>query len=92
MIQVYSVPRTYPTFGQIKELTVNAADGEGDDAYTAFEATFSKSYSNGWSLLASYSIDRRDARNIDPRNPNEALYGIGTTGSGRCRKPTRAFG
>lgn len=44
------------------------------------ETTFSKSYSNGWSLLGSYSIDRRDARNIDPRNPNEALYGIGTTG------------
>jgi hypothetical protein len=75
-IQVYSVPRTYPGFGQIRELTVNATDGEGDDRYTAFEATFSKSYSNGWSLLASYSADHRDAKNIDPRNPNEALYGI----------------
>ena len=31
VIQVYSVPRTYPGFGQIRELTVNAADGEGDD-------------------------------------------------------------
>jgi len=76
VIQVYSVPRTYPGFGQIKELTVNAADGEGDDTYDAFEATFSKSYSNGWSLLASYSADHRNAKNIDPRNPNEALYGI----------------
>ncbi|HUQ86749.1 MAG TPA: carboxypeptidase regulatory-like domain-containing protein [Vicinamibacterales bacterium] len=80
VVQVYSVPRTYPGFGQIRELTVNAADGEGDDRYTAFETTFSKSYSHGWSLLGSYSIDRRDAKNIDPRNPNEALYGIGTTG------------
>lgn len=80
VVQVYSVPRTYPTFGQVKALTVNAAAGEGDDRYTAFETTFSKSYSHGWSLLGSYSIDRRDAKNIDPRNPNEALYGIGTTG------------
>jgi hypothetical protein len=80
VVKVYSVPRSYPTFGQIKELTVNAAPGEGDDRYTALETTFSKSYSHGWSLLGSYSIDRRDAKNIDPRNPNEALYGIGTTG------------
>jgi len=76
IVQVYSVPRTYPTFGQVSALTVNAADGEGDDRYTAFETTFSKSYSHGWSLLGSYSIDHRDAKNIDPRNPNEALYGI----------------
>jgi hypothetical protein len=76
VVQVYSVPRSYPGFGQIRELTVNAAPGEGDDRYTAFEATFSKSYSDKWSLLASYSADHRDAKNIDPRNPNEALYGI----------------
>jgi len=79
VVRVWSVPRTYPGFGQIKELTVNAADGEGDDTYNAFEATFSKSYSNGWSLLASYSADHRNAKNIDARNPNEALYGIGAT-------------
>jgi hypothetical protein len=80
IVKVYSVPRSYPTFGQIHEITTNAAPGEGDDRYNAFEATFSKSYSHGWSLLGSYSIDHRDAKNIDPRNPNEALYGIGTTG------------
>jgi hypothetical protein len=80
IVQVYSVPRSYPTFGQIQELTVNAAPGEGDDRYNAFEATFSKTYSQGWSFLASYTADHRDAKNIDPRTPNEALYGIGTTG------------
>lgn len=74
VVRVWSVPRTYPGFGQIRELTVNAADGEGDDRYTAFEATFSKGYSNGWSMLASYSADRRDIKNIKPRNPNEAAY------------------
>jgi outer membrane receptor protein involved in Fe transport len=74
VVRVWSVPRTYPGFGQIAELTVNAAPGEGDDTYNAFEATFSKSYSNGWSLLASYSADKRDILNIAPRNPNEAAY------------------
>jgi hypothetical protein len=28
----------------------------------------------GWSLLASYSVDRRDVRNFNRRNPNEAAY------------------
>lgn len=75
-IKVYSVPRSYPTFGQIRELTVNAASGEGDDRYTAMEATFNKNYANRWSMLASYTWDRRDIKNIAPRNPNEALYGV----------------
>ena len=73
-VRVWSVPRSHPGFGQISELTVNAAPGEGDDRYNAFEATFSKSYSNGWSMLASYSADKRDIRNITPRNPNDAAY------------------
>lgn len=30
--------------------------------------------SNGWSLLASYSIDRRDERKNIPLNPNQARY------------------
>lgn len=37
-------------------------------------ATSSKRYSNGWSLLASYSIDRRDERKNIPLNPNQARY------------------
>ena len=91
-VQVWSVPRTYPGFGQIKELTVNAADGEGDDRYTAFEATFSKSYSNGWSLLGSYSIDQRDAKNIDAAQSERGAlrHLVNNVGTGRCRKPTRA--
>ncbi|MCC7124813.1 MAG: TonB-dependent receptor [Acidobacteria bacterium] len=76
VIQVWSVPRSYPTFGQIQSLFVNTEGDEGNDHYTAFEATLSKRYSNGWSLLASYTADRRVVRNINPRNPNEALYGI----------------
>jgi hypothetical protein len=74
IVQVWSVPSTYPTFGQVIRLTTNTEPGEGEDKYWAFETTASKRYANGWSLLASYSIDRRDVRNINPRNPNEAAY------------------
>ncbi|HYU80320.1 MAG TPA: carboxypeptidase regulatory-like domain-containing protein [Vicinamibacterales bacterium] len=81
VVEVWSVPRSYPTFGQVIRLTTNTEPGEGEDKYWAFETTASKRYSNGWSLLASYSIDRRDVRNFKPRNPNEALYGQ-SNGSG----------
>jgi hypothetical protein len=74
IVQVWSVPSTYPTFGQVIRLTTNTAPGEGEDKYWAFETTASKRYANGWSMLASYSIDRRDVKNINPRNPNEAAY------------------
>jgi hypothetical protein len=73
-VEVWSVPRSYPTFGQVIRLTTATEPGEGEDKYWAFETTASKRYANGWSMLASYSIDRRDARNIHPRNPNEAAY------------------
>ncbi|HJU41176.1 MAG TPA: hypothetical protein VJ691_00120, partial [Vicinamibacterales bacterium] len=82
VLEVWSVPRTYPTFGQVNQFTTNTEPGEGEDRYTAFEATASKHYSNGWSLLGSYSIDRRDVRNINSRNPNEAKYrAISTNGN-----------
>ena len=74
VVQVWSVPRSYPRFGQVQSLFTNAAPGEGDDRFTAFETTFSKSHSHGWSMLASYQIDKRDVKNIAPRNPNEAKY------------------
>jgi hypothetical protein len=80
IVEVWSVPRSYPTFGQVIRLTTATEPGEGEDRYWAFESTASKRYSSGWSLLASYSIDRRDVRNIRPRNPNEARYPQSTDG------------
>ena len=74
IVEVWSVPRTHPGFGQIQRLTVNTAPGEGEDKYWAFETTASKRYSSGWSFLASYSWDRRDVRNNEPLNPNQARY------------------
>lgn len=73
VIEVWSVPRSWPTFGQVQSFFTNTGP-EADDRYNAFEVTASKSYSNGWSLLGSYSIDRRTVRNPAPRNPNEARY------------------
>lgn len=75
--QIRSAPRTYPGFGQVQSRFVNTAGDEGNDTYRAFETTFSKAHTHGWSLLALYVIDRRNVeKDIDPRNPNEALYGI----------------
>jgi hypothetical protein len=73
VIEVWSVPRSWPTFGHVQTYFTNTGP-EANDRYTAFEMTASKSYSNGWSMLASYSIDRRDVRNPAPRDPNEARY------------------
>ena len=84
VVQVWSVPRTYPGFGQIQRADRQRGPGEGDDRYTAFETTFSKSYSNGWSLLGSYSIDKRDVKNIDAAQPERGLgtynWALGTAG------------
>lgn len=74
IVEVWSVPRSHPNFGTQRTLVTNTAPGEGEDRYWAFESTASKRYANGWSLLASYSIDRRDVRNNAPLNPNEARY------------------
>lgn len=74
-LTVYSVPRTYPGFGQNVERIVQA---DGNNRYHAFGVTFNKQLSNKWSFLFSYDTDYRDLRDNSPRNPNEALYGPGT--------------
>jgi hypothetical protein len=74
-LTVWSVPRTYPTFGQNIERIVQA---EGDNRYHALGVTFNKQYANNWSFLFSFDTDYRDLRDNAPRNPNEALYGPGT--------------
>lgn len=69
-VSVWSVPRSYPTQGQINTLVVNNRDGEGSDQYTAYEATFNKQYADGWSYLGSYTISLRHENDADPLNPN----------------------
>lgn len=73
-IYAWSVPRTYPTFGQVNKLITNVADGEGDARYWAYEGTFSKQYSNGWSFLLNGTVDLAKIETLLPINPNEELY------------------
>jgi hypothetical protein len=73
-VDVWSVPRTYPTFGQINRFTTNTEPNEGEDKYWAIESTVSKRLSGGWSFLGSYTWDRRDVVNNTPLNPNQARY------------------
>lgn len=74
VMSAWSVPRTFVGFNQVDRLITNLKDGEGGTNYTAYEATFSKQRSNGWSLLASGVIDAADARNPTPQNPNQERY------------------
>jgi hypothetical protein len=71
-LTIWSVPRTYPGFGQNVERIVQAT---GNNRYHAMGVTFNKQYSDNWSFLASFDADYRDLRDNAPRNPNEALYG-----------------
>jgi hypothetical protein len=74
-IVVYSVPRTYPTFGQNIERRVQA---NGNNRYHAMGVTLNRQFSDRYSFLVSLDSDYRDLRDNSPRNPNEALYGPGT--------------
>jgi hypothetical protein len=76
-IVIYSVPRTFPTFGQSNELITQLTSDESRNKYDAFGVTLNKQYSHNWSFLASYNADYRNLANTAPRNPNEALYGPG---------------
>jgi len=73
-MQAWSVPRSHPRFGQVEQLITNTAEGEGLDLYTAYETTFNKQYSNGWSFMVGYVADFAKRRNPDPQNPNELVY------------------
>jgi hypothetical protein len=79
---IYSVPRTFPTFGRVIERVIQTEPNEGRNKYDAFGITFNKQFSNNWSFLMSLDVDRRDINDNDPRNPNEALYGPALAASG----------
>ncbi|MBI1875733.1 MAG: TonB-dependent receptor [Acidobacteria bacterium] len=76
-LAIYSVPRTYPTFGQNIQQIVQMTGDESRNKYDAYSVTLNKQFSNNWSFLASFDASHTDLREIAPRNPNEALYGPG---------------
>ena len=69
-LTVYSVPRTFPTFGQNIERIVQAS---GRNSYHAFSTTLNKQLSNNFTFLVGFDADYRDLKDNEPRNPNEAL-------------------
>jgi hypothetical protein len=81
VLTIYSVPRTFPTFGQNVELVTQQTGAEGKNKYDAYGVTLNKQFSRGWSFLTSFDAAYRDLKPIDPRNPNEALYGPGDFGT-----------
>jgi hypothetical protein len=74
-VYVWSVPKSYPTQGQINTMVVNRGSSEGVGQFTAYEMTFNKQMSKGWSGLASYVISMAHTNPNNPQNPNEAVYG-----------------
>ena len=78
-LTIYSVPNTYPTFGRSIEHTVQA---EGNNRYHALGVTLNKQYADNYSFLVSFNADYRDLRDNAPRNPNEALHGPQSGGTG----------
>jgi carboxypeptidase family protein/TonB-dependent receptor-like protein len=90
-IQIYSVPRTFPTFGQSIERIIQLADDESRNKYDAYGITLNKQYSANWSFLFAYNVDRRDLRDIAPRSPNEALYGPGDNDTATGGSNTNQF-
>lgn len=77
VLTLFSVPRSYPTFGQVIDRVVQQSGDEGKNTYDAYSVTMNKQFSSGWSFLASFDASYRDVKDIAPRNPNEALYGPG---------------
>jgi hypothetical protein len=75
---IYSVPRTYPTFGRTVERIVQMTGTESKNSYDAFGVTFNKQYAGNWSLLGAFDASHAKLREIEPRDPNEQLYGPGT--------------
>jgi len=70
-IYIWSVPRTYATQGKTDDVIDNVRKGEGRDQFTAYELTFAKQYSNGWSALAGVTVD------MAHENDNDNTSGTG---------------
>jgi hypothetical protein len=72
----WSIPSTNPDRTVVDRLFTNVdlSTNEGQNSYTAYEVTFNKNFSKGWSLLAGFSADLAHASTNIPLNPNQAQY------------------
>lgn len=71
VMYAWSLPPGSPALGTVDELTTRS---DAKTTYDAFESTFSRHYSNGWSFLASATADVARPKNATPQNPNQAYY------------------
>jgi hypothetical protein len=73
---VYNVPKTNPLLNVTNNEYVNYAKGEGTKEYTAFESTFQKQQSHGWSFLFGYTLTYARVNNPNENlfSPNAVLY------------------
>ena len=90
-LTIYSVPRSYPTFGQSTEEIVQLSGRESHNTYDSFGVTLNKQYAHNWSFLSSFNADYTRLANIDPRSPNEALYGPGDNDTATGGSNTNTF-
>jgi hypothetical protein len=73
-LPVYSVPNSNPNRNITITHNVQVEGNEDSDMYTAFEGTFNKQYSNGYSFLVSYQADFAKQTGSRPQNPNDLIY------------------
>ncbi len=74
ILYVWSVPRSYPTFGQVNQFTTNRRNNESSSLYTGYELTFNRQHADKWSFLAGYTISYRKGGVIDSLTPNALFY------------------
>ena len=76
VVSVWSVPSNNPNRTVVNRLFTNydMKSHEGSANYTAFETTFNKNVSQGWSVLAGITIDMGHVNSAIPLNPNQAIY------------------
>jgi len=76
VVYAWSVPTSNPNRTVVNRLYTNydMDKHEGSNSYTAYEATFNKNVSNGWSMLAGYTLDLAHVNNAFPQNPNQDYY------------------
>jgi len=73
-VYVYSVPRTFPTAGQVNQFTTNRDKNEGNSLYTGFDITLNKQHANKWSYLIGFTPSYRKGGVNLPLTPNNTLY------------------
>ncbi len=72
----WSVPSGNPNRLVTNKLfsNVDLSKNEGQNSYTAYDVTFNKNFSKGWSFLAGFTTDLGHVSNNFPLNPNQDKY------------------